>query len=168
MNEQRIMRRISFSKSSLFDGLLLVASAIGVTLAYFDLVYGDARTFYNVPISAVVITVATVSTAGTYLLSFYREIIIHEDGFLYNSTPFHKYDIDFSEIYDINVVSKGLKKYRLEFEMINLEDQTIKFRQVDEEKFYEIKNAIISTWKIRKGYYTRTPPPPPPPRWGNK
>ncbi|MFW6305075.1 MAG: hypothetical protein ACOC1V_04800 [Candidatus Saliniplasma sp.] len=101
-----------------------------------------------------------VSSVGTYLLSKYQEIIIYEDGFLYRFTPFRKYDIEFSEIYDINVISKGLKKYRLEFEMINVEDQTIKFSHVDDVKFNEIKNAIISAWKIRKGYYRRTPPPP--------
>ncbi|MFW6140994.1 MAG: hypothetical protein ACOC53_00365 [Candidatus Saliniplasma sp.] len=159
MNERKIVRRISFNKSSLWQGVSFIATAIGVVIAFSNLTLGDARTFFGVPISVLVMTLAIVSSVGTYLLSKYQEIIIYEDGFLYRFTPFRKYDIEFSEVYDINVISKGLKKYRLEFEMINVEDQTIKFSHVDDVKFNEIKNAIISTWKIRKGYYRRIPPP---------
>ena len=160
MNEKRIIRRISFEKSSLWQGIAFIATGIGAVIAFSNLARGEAHVFYSIPISVLVMALAIISSAGTYLISKFREIIIYEDGFLYNYTPFHKYDIEFSEIYDINVVNKGLKKYRLEIEMINVEDQTIKFGHVDEVKFREIKDAIINAWKIRKGYLPRTPPPP--------
>ncbi len=167
MDEQRIVRRISFSKYKLFEGIAVVASVIGGIIAFTNLTRGS-HIFYNVPFSILLMALATISSIVTYLLSQYREIIIYEDGFRYKFTPFHKYDIDFSEIHDIKVINTRFKSNRLEFEMINVEDQTIKIGQVNTEKFNEIKNAIISAWKERKGYVTRSTPPPPHISWENR
>ncbi len=151
MDGKRVVREISFSESKALDRLTLVLGIIGGLIAGMDLL--RHKYFLNTLYFSLALTLfIPLSSIFPYILSKYRETIIYEDGFTYTLTPFNKYHVDFSEVYDMEVNGK---KRKIHFEMINVEDKTIRIRAVKKAKFDYISKNVVKTWMDYRGIKTR-------------